>query len=45
MYLKFVYLVKIFSNHSGTLRPKYLENTSNFEGWSLTLVAYQKKKL
>ena len=37
------YLVKLLSNHYATLSPKNLENISNSEGWSLTLVAYLKK--
>ena len=34
------YLVKLISN----FEPKNLENSSNFEGWGLTLVAYEKNK-
>ena len=37
-----IYLVKLLSNHKATLKPGNLENTSNFEGWDLTLVAYKK---
>ena len=35
------YLVKRLSNLEATLSPKSLENISNFEGCSLTLVAYK----
>ena len=45
---KFVYLVKITAQKMkfsiwGTLSPEHLENTNNFEGWGLSLVAYIKK--
>ena len=42
VHLKFVYLVKILSNHEVILSPENLENGSNFEGWGLTIVAYKK---
>ena len=42
--LKFVYSVKLLSNRKAILSPENVENTSNVEGWDLTLVAYFKKK-
>ena len=32
----------MFMQIAKNLSPKNLENTSNFEGWGLTLVAYKK---
>ena len=42
IYLKFFYLVKLLSNREVTLSPENLGNTSYFEDWGLTLVAYEK---
>ena len=39
--LNFIYLVKLLSSRQVTLNPKNLDNTSNFENWNLTLVAYE----
>ena len=39
IHLKFVRLIKLLSNSYGNLSHKNLENTSNFEGWDMTLVA------
>ena len=32
----------VLGNYKATLSPENLENASNFEGWSLTLVPYKK---
>ena len=40
--LKIVYLVKLLRKRSATLSSENLENKSNFEGWDLTPVAYEK---
>ena len=45
IYLRFVYLVKLLSNRCATASPKNYENTSDFKGWGLALVAYKKKKV
>ena len=42
IHLKFVYLVKLLSNHYETLTSENFRNTSNFEGWGLILVPYKK---
>ena len=42
IHLKFFYLVNLLSYREAALSPENLENTSNFEGLGLTLVAYKK---
>ena len=44
IFLIFVYLVKLLSNHEANLTKATinLKNISNFEGCGLTLVAYKK---
>ena len=37
-----VYLAKLLSNREATLSSENFENTSNFGGWSLILVAFKK---
>ena len=44
MHLKCVYLVKLLINCQASFSPEILENTSNFKGWGLTLLAYIKKR-
>ena len=45
IHLKFVYFVKVLSKDSANLCLENLENTSSFENWGLTLVAYKKESV